>query len=285
MTKHATRLLALTTIACAIPIAAAATPIKTAQSLYFDYNNATDECDNVNTFSGASAVNNWRSAIGAHATLGPNDNTIFWSEMADATFGGEDHINSNADTADFVFFSGHGGSNCGEHGCAINNWTLHLTTQSGSPSGCDWNTNSAAKIGNHNAEFVAAFGCDSMEPAYTPILNTKTPYLHQWYGYYGTMAPGNGTSDRTDDFVRESYLSGSSAALEWLENQLSKGHWGGPSDVCPVVMIRGNSKGDYEHRRDSEHFIEADFSHPTGAWTQSIFNCGCNPPGDRKPLC
>lgn len=287
MTRPWIRTAALAAAVCAVPLGASATPINTAQSIYFDKTAATAACQQgVNDLDPSSAVNNWRNALRNRTTLGPNDNTVFWSEMADPVFGGQDNINSNADTADMLFIAGHGGGTCGTHNCTQTDWSFHLTTSSGAPDNeCAWHSASAAKIGNFNAEFVVAFACFGMEPTYTPILNNKTPFLHQWYGFTGTMATGTGTSDHTDDFINESFLSGSSAALEWLENELSKGHWGGTADVCPTVMIRGSSKGDYEHRRDREHFIETSFSHPTGAWTQTIFNCGCNPPGNFKPLC
>ena len=75
---------------------ASATPISSAMSLTHNFSSGT--CGRAPAFN--DATDNWRNAVSANGVaLGPNDATIFWSEITDAQerAGGEDHINDNLD--------------------------------------------------------------------------------------------------------------------------------------------------------------------------------------------
>jgi hypothetical protein len=234
-----------------------ATPVTTAMSLNFHFK--TDSCYNENKLGPAmeTGIANWRSAVAGHTvTLGPNDGTIFWSELAeyDKAAGGEDHINDNMDTADLMIIGTHGGIRGGnEHPDAF---TLTTTTRSGNPhSTCDISSDEM-ELGNDRAVFVDFYGCSIVNFMLwrdTDTFETVTERVHQVHGFNGTMSEGGPIGANMDDYIDDAFDG--AAMLAWVLNETHFHHWSPTSaDVCGVSVVRGLDRHDADVRADNERY-------------------------------
>ena len=275
-----------------LPASAWASPLYSATSLFYYPDWATTACKkDGNIFQ--EATENWRAGLAAHGVpLSAHDATIFWSELTDVTYGGDDANWGNADTADIAFIATHGvaerispsGVNCyttEDSRCTFGSWYALLTTTSGNPSGtCLANTDHMV-IGNYNAEYLDTFSCESLEirgESYEFWVTTQlfaSGSLHQWHGFTGTSASGHGTSDMTDDYIDDAFDG--SAAVAWVVNLTSWDHWGGPADVCAVSYGRANSSTDLYYREWNERYGVTDYADPTGYIGGYLYYSSCDP--------
>jgi hypothetical protein len=254
--------------------AAHATPVYDAVSL--NYHSPTSACDFLQPAM-ETGIARWRTAVAGHTVnLGPNDATIFWSEIADGDVvsGGEDDINDNLDTADLVIIGTHGGI-VGSV-ASPTGFSLSTTTTSGNPGGdCTVQSNEMT-LGDDGANFVDFYGCSVVNHELWRLTNTfetVTRLVHQVHGFNGTMTDRVGIY--VDDYIDDAFDG--SATWAWVDNLTDYEHWtAGGADVCAVSVVRGTSWNDALTRVNTERYDGGtNFSNVVGGVSRYAHICGC----------
>lgn len=260
-----------------------ATPVTSATSINYGWpSTKTDDPANCKLSASFDSANtNWRNAVKNNGvSVGPNDYTIFWDEVADAASGGNDHDNDNLDTGDLVLISTHGGI-VGKNNANPTALQFATTTKSNDPNGDCLVPTTQMRLGDDQSEFVDAFACHSAPRRFvsSAAFRTMTPGLHQYHGFHGTMGTGTGTSTKLDDYLDDAFDG--SASWAWVENETSLDHWGGEQDVCALSAVRGSTTSDANSRAAYERYNGGtNYSDPpvnsTAVWMQWL--CGCESP-------
>jgi len=261
------------------PLAAYGTVPASAISIRLGWNDSS--CSD--TINWSTAVDNWRSEMDAYGVnLGVKDTGMYWHEFTDYDYGGEDHINENADTSDAIIVGSHGWQVWTQSkdvcdpadSCVSVRHQTYLSTTSGSPTGCWVETDSYA-MGDNQTEFYDDMGCYSNEPDLAAHMTNHTYRLHQWHGFYGISNVMVGVD--TDDYVDDAFDGSVSHA--WVEQMTRWDAW--PStlkDICATSLVRGATEPDAVTRSDYETFGNANYSTDPRGWSWAYYYyCLCDP--------